>query len=237
MTAGLELMLGPGSSSVGPPARCCAGKVDRGQTLLLRYFTAPSGPPSINGTQDGLESTAVCLPALLPLLKDHSGFLICCYSNHPLVLALREHTSCPVIGIFEASIAASLLVLGKDEQFGIISTGKVWEELLGEAVEGLLGSDSSKRFGRVETTGLNASELHEAEGGMVQLKMKEATRRLVRGGKVMAVCLGCAGMVGMREWVRDAAREELGEVQGNRIVIVDGVVMGLHSLRGLIALQ
>lgn len=188
---------------------------------------------------DAAESAEACLPQLLPILDRHDGFLVACYSYHPLVRMLKSHNDVqdkgkPVTGIFEASVAASLQLIAPDEAFGIVSTGKVWEQILSDAVVEFLGtgSETSKRFAGVETTGLNATELHDTAAEEVRRRMKDATKRLVRKGKVGAICLGCAGMVGMNEMVREACVEELGTVDGERVRVVDGVQAGVAWLEG-----
>ena len=118
-------------------------------------------------------------------------------------------------------------------KFGIVSTGSQWQEILGEAVTSLLGSDSSSRYAGTETTGLNADELHTTPKDEVDRRMKEATKRLLdRGAK--AICLGCAGMAGMDRTVREACVEGLGEEEGRRIRIADGVVSGVGFLEGAV---
>lgn len=70
--------------------------------------------------------------------------------------------------------------------------------------------------------------------------MKNATKKLLRngnaggggGGAVKAIALGCAGMAGMDAIVREACVEELGEREGRRVKIVDGVVAGVVFLEG-----
>jgi len=136
-----------------------------------------------------------------------------------------------VTGIFEASVAVCLQSINADEKFGIVSTGKQWEGILGNAVADLLGSNSSSRYAGTETTGLNADELHSTSKDEVDKRMKDATKRLlVRNAR--AICLGCAGMAGMDVTVREACIEQLGNVEGNRIKIVDGVVSGVTYLEG-----
>jgi Asp/Glu/hydantoin racemase len=150
-----------------------------------------------------------------------------------------------VTGIFEASVATSLQLIHPEERFGIVSTGKVWEQLLTEAVAALLGTSAvtepteevSARFAGVETTGLDATELHDAPQEEVRKKMKDATKRLLRKGDVGAICLGCAGMSGMNEIVREAAVEELGEEKGQKVKIVDGVQAGAAWLEGALRLE
>ncbi|QDS77208.1 hypothetical protein FKW77_002729 [Venturia effusa] len=214
---------------------------------IYTYFTAPtSSPPSINNDHDAASSATHCLPALQKsqLLPSHDAFLVACYSQHPLVTLLKQdpHIAAQrksVTGIFEASVATCLQLLLPGERFGIVSTGKVWETILTEAVASLLGTVSSTtgagtRFAGVQTTGLDATELHDTPVEEVRRRMKEATRRLVSRGDVGAVCLGCAGMVGMEEMVREACVEELGEERGGRVRVVDGVKAGVAWLEGAV---
>lgn len=112
----------------------------------------------------------------------------------------------------------------------------MWEEALESAAHEFLGAERSRRFAACETTGLNAVELHDLPGEEVRAKMMAATARLLRRGKeleVKAICLGCAGMVGLDDAVRTACVEELGETGGSQVRIVDGVKAGVGMLYGL----
>lgn len=145
-------------------------------------------------------------------------------------------------GIFEASVAAALQAIHPNQPFGIVSTGKVWEQILRDAVIAFLGFDragAGKRFAGVQTTGLNATDLHDAPAQEVRTRMKDAVKRLVRngqlgGGEVGAICLGCAGMAGMDEMVREACVEEKGQIEGQQVRIIDGVVAGSAWLEGML---
>lgn len=209
-------------------------------------WTAPAGPKSINNDADAIESAGHCLPPLLLLLDQYDGFLVACYSDHPLVPALQQHTQKPIVGIFQASVTTSLQLISREQTFGIVSTGKIWEKLLTNAVHQFLGSPSeaivragvgrSYPFTGVETTGLNATDLHDAPAAEVRKRMKEATWRLLdrnSGGNVGAICLGCAGMVGLEEIVRETCMEKLGDADGSLIRIIDGVRAGVGILHGL----
>jgi len=136
-----------------------------------------------------------------------------------------------VTGIFEASIATCLQSLSTDQKFGIVSTGSQWEQILGEAVASCLGSTTSTRYAGTETTGLNADELHQTAKDEVNLRLKQATKRLL-DKEAKAVCLGCAGMAGMDATIREACIEKLGLEAGKQIKIVDGVVAGAIYLDG-----
>lgn len=183
----------------------------------------------------------------------HDGFLVACYSQHPLVPLLKAECEALsrsatarvggagarkyVTGIFEASMLSSLALTGSSSKaaFGIVSTGAVWEQALREAVHDMFGVSDSGRFAGCQTTGLNASELHELPPERVREKMKEATKRVLQAGQedgneVRAICLGCAGMVGLEEAVREACVEELGEHDGKHVAIIDGVKAGVGTL-------
>lgn len=91
---------------------------------------------------------------------------------------------------------------------------------------------SVPRFAGVETTGLTAVELHETPPEEVRRRMIEATEKLLKGTAhpVRAVCLGCAGMAGMEEAVRVGCIQAYGEIEGENVHIVDGVVAGVGLL-------
>jgi Asp/Glu/hydantoin racemase len=144
---------------------------------------------------------------------------------------LRKITDKPVIGIMEASVYHALALLPGTGQlgdkFGIVTTGKAWEELLSQGVEALLGGRG--RLSGVESTGLDADQLHRVPKEELDQRMKEATKRLVQTGEVGVVCLGCAGMVGMKELVMEASKEA-----GRSVRVVDGVEAGVVVLCGMV---
>jgi Asp/Glu/hydantoin racemase len=156
-------------------------------------------------------------------------------------------------GIFEASITTALsLVSGfslespinpanlrkhqEKGSFGIVTTGSAWKEELTNAVQAALGYEDedgdSMHFAGVETTGLTAVELHTTEPEEVRRRIIDATGNLLRNSRsrVKAVCLGCAGMTGMEEAVREGCIQEYGASEGRRVRIVDGVVAGAGTL-------
>ena len=113
------------------------------------------------------------------------------------------------------------------EKFGVVSTALSWEKPLHDYIhDSVLGADLADRvFAGVETCGVSAGELHELPQEEVEVKVKEAVRRLLGRGEVGVVVLGCAGMAGMEGWVR--------EVSGEGVRVVDGVRAGVGVLQGL----
>lgn len=202
----------------------------RQPSVEYTFFTAPApSPASIDTPADAVISADVCLEHLLPLLPDHDGFVIACYSEHPLVQQLQRAAGRrkPVVGIFEASVAQALLLLaGPGVRFGIVTTGREWEGVLERAVARFLGG--AERCAGVCGVGVSAGGL-EGGGVVVEAGVKEAVGRLVRMGDVGVVCLGCAGMAGMGEMVKAAAREA-----GAEVFVVDGVRAAALQVVGLV---
>ncbi|CAK45615.1 uncharacterized protein An08g06450 [Aspergillus niger] len=237
--------------------------------IQFDYFTAPAsesvtlpdgrvveGVPSIDSGEDSVKSAFYCMPFIEQLVSEYDGFIVACFSAHPLVGMLKEKvrsiedaesSGVPselkvkkkyVTGIFEAAVLAAL-DLGKAQSrdtFGIISTGKVWEAELSKAVADMLGnsgdSTSTGRFAGVETTGLTAVELHTTPPREVRRRLVEATERLLKKAThpVGAICMGCAGMVGMEDAIREGCVRAYGRRKGSQVRIVDGVIAGAGML-------
>lgn len=92
--------------------------------------------------------------------------------------------------------------------------------------EDVLGWGRAERlFAGVRTCGLDAGQLHGH--GEVEERVKDAAAGFVHGtDKVGVVILGCAGMAGMEDWVR--------EVVGEGVRVVDGVKAGVGVLQALV---
>ncbi|KAJ5391797.1 tubulin gamma chain [Penicillium cosmopolitanum] len=213
---------------------------------------------SINNGEESAQSALNC-SSVLDTIAKYDAFLVACYSAHPLVGMIRQKikeldgsTSSTrtkyATGIFEGSITASLsLISGFDfvtpgslrkqqigQSFGIVTTGSAWKDELNKGVtEMLVGAGlQSSRFAGTETTGLTAVELHTTAPDEVRQRIIAATQRLLLSAptRVGAVCLGCAGMAGMEEAVREGCIQAYGPDEGSRVRIVDGVVAGAGNL-------
>ncbi len=200
----------------------------------------------------------------------YDGILVACFSVHPLVGELQDPMRRrAVTGIFEASILMALSLLpppryhrpprsydyvreaGREEdedeeQWGIVTTGKFWENHLAEGVRAFLGISTSadpyrnSRFAGVESTGLNASDFHSdtVTPDVVRGKLAEATKRLLRGGRTTVILMGCAGMAGLEEIIRGAAAEAVNERFAYEVLhVVDGVRAGLMQIDTVIKNQ
>lgn len=206
------------------------------QQVHYDFFTNTDGPPSINDEPTSHQSAETCMAALRRIdITCYRGFIVACYSAHPLVDILKLLTNKPVVGIFEVSITTCLHILARSKKFGIVSTGHIWERLLTEGVNHFLGVHSA-HFAGVQTTGLTAVELHQAPQEEVRVRIRGAVKRLLEANhnQLGAICLGCAAMADLDTIVRETCIEVLGEVEGSGIHIIDGVAAAAQLLPGLV---
>lgn len=225
------------------------------QSLEITMYTAAASsgsPASINDAADIQASTDAVWAHLSSnssphLLEQYHGVLVACYSAHTLVDTIAAHySSILVTGIFEASIAAALPLLRRTSGggdggggWGIVTTGQYWEDHLTSAVQTFLGqpdTSANKWFRGVFTTGLNASDFHGAgvAPSTIRDKLAEATRRLLRTGGVECIIMGCAGMAGLEEIIREACVDEYGEDRARGVYVVDAVRAGVGVLEGMV---
>lgn len=87
------------------------------------------------------------------------------------------------------------------------------------------------RDGKVEDKEMNSATATSTSGDVGNDNGSSSTTSKSKSkSSVKAICLGCAGMVGLEEAVREACIEELGAEEGKRVAIVDGVKAGVGTL-------
>ncbi|KAJ3790054.1 Asp/Glu/hydantoin racemase [Lentinula aff. detonsa] len=196
----------------------------------ISFYTAPkNAPPSINDMVTANLTATACFLDIQEkkLLDQYGGFLVCCFSDHPLTHMLRETTSKPTIGIFEAAITQALL-LGK--RFGIVTTGTGYNADIHKGVQAFMGGPS-QRFAGMVTTGLGVVELREGNRNKIEANMKEYSGKIAREGADV-ILLGCAGMAGMESLVMQGAAEAV--PMAAPVHVVDGAKAGVEMLSGLV---
>ncbi|KAF8962713.1 Asp/Glu/hydantoin racemase [Flammula alnicola] len=193
----------------------------------LHFYTAPSNaPPSINDATTGVLSAAACFADIQQrrLIDKYDGFLVCCFSDHPLTHMLRETTRKPVLNILESSITQSLLI---GQRFGIITSGFGYKYIHYTEVRNFLGA-TSERFAGLATCELGVLEFQGGERTHVDAKVKAASVKCASQGADVII-LGCAGMAGMEALVQQGVAEAgLPPVR-----VVDGAKAGVQILAGL----
>lgn len=186
-------------------------------STVATVLNPTSGPASIESVFDEVLSAPATLELVLRELDSTDGIIVACYSDHPVISAIREVTSKPVLGIAEASIYVACM-LGK--RFSIVTTNDAWQTLLGDAVRHYGLSD---RCASVRATGLAVLALESATDGLSDVILTQA-RKAVADDGAEVICLGCAGMAGLDKWME----RELG------VPVLDGTVCALKLLEGLV---
>ncbi|KAI0002697.1 hydantoin racemase [Xylariaceae sp. FL0662B] len=234
------LVLNPNSShAMTDGMKTVINTIDLLYSTEVHTYTAPrSAPPSINDRSDIEQS----FHAVRCNFNDagYDGIVVACFSVHPLVPYLQGYPTA-ITGIFEASVLTALSLLSRDEKWGIVTTGKFWEEHLTSGVKDFLGagqSDPNSKFAGVESTGLNAGDFHHGvDPAVVREKLKLATKRLLSQGGVACIVMGCAGMAGLEEIIREAANDALGKEFASSLHVIDGVRAGIMQVEHMIKHQ
>ncbi|KAH3665664.1 hypothetical protein OGAPHI_003852 [Ogataea philodendri] len=162
--------------------------------IEFHFFTGPpESPPSINNSAEGLISAAACLAKLQqdPQLLQYDGYLICCYSDHPLVGQLRNLVKVPIMGIFQASLLYSLNYTTNNSKVGILTSNRSWEEILDQSLLDFFGTATLPKF-IVPTLAADVDVLKLTDPDNYA-KLQHKIRYLIsQDAKI--ILLGCAGL-------------------------------------------
>ncbi|RSM12301.1 hypothetical protein CEP52_002558 [Fusarium oligoseptatum] len=219
------LLINPNSSSHITEAclKSISSKLPPGVTV--HGFTAPRpAPAAIEGRVDGVLSAAACLRVITPIKDRFDAFLVCCFSNHPLIPALREEVDHqPVLGIMESALYASRMCGNK---LGIITTSERSEITHQQTIiEHGFGTFSAGCVAcKISVLGLESQPKEQVYAGVIR-----AAKELVEGRNADCICLGCAGMTGVKEACEKAVGKE-----ESQVMVVDGVGIGIQLLIGLV---
>ncbi|KAL2875078.1 Protein dcg1 [Colletotrichum sp. CLE4] len=170
-------------------------------------------PPCIENHAQAIFSTNAVLPRAVEYTSTHRphAVLVCCFSDHPLVYALREQLrdKIPVTGIFQAALQEATAEGGK---FGIVTTGTSWEKPLTDSV-GDLGFDGYSTG--IAATGLSPLELESLDRGVVVDRIATFSKPLIDAG-AKSIILGCAGMAALEEDILLALPPSIRTIDGVR---------------------
>ncbi|WYZ43162.1 hypothetical protein EsH8_VI_000861 [Colletotrichum jinshuiense] len=177
-------------------------------------------PPCIENHTQALESTTAVLPRAVDYINSHvvDGVLVCCFSDHPLVYALRDLFDLPIIGIFQAALEEATEAGGR---FGIVTTVHAWEDPLTDSINHLGFGEYSAG---IAATGLGVLELESLERGVVVERICSFSKRLIDNG-AKSIILGCAGMTPLERDIRAGLP--------TTITTIDGVRSGISILTRL----
>ncbi|KAK1974315.1 Asp/Glu/Hydantoin racemase [Colletotrichum cereale] len=168
-------------------------------------------PPCIENLAQAFASTRAILPRAVDYITSHAidGVLVCCFSDHPLVDALRELVTAPVTGMFQAALQEATQHGGK---FGIVTTTRAWEKPLSDSVSELGFRENSAG---VAATGLGPLELESLDREAVVDRIGAFSKPLINRG-AQSIILGCAGMTALEADILAALPPGIRTVDGVR---------------------
>lgn len=187
-----------------------------GPETQLVPATSASGPPSIEGHYDEALSVAGLLDIIRRAPAD--AYVVACFGD-PGLLAAREATTAPVIGIAEAAMhMASFVATG----FSIVTTlGRT--RIIAEHLVHRYGMERHCR--RVRAIELPVLDLERPDLDIGAIVEAECRRALAEDGSG-AIVLGCAGMADLAT----ALTARLG------VPVIDGVAAAVKIAEGLVGM-
>lgn len=177
--------------------------------------TAEHGVASIDGYHD----EALGAIAVTRAVQEHDGAfdaaVIACFGD-PGIHAARELTDRPVVGIAEASFLAAM-TLGR--RFSVLTTLDRGVPPIEEVVH-RYGFES--RCASVRATGLTVLEA-DADPERAADALEREGARAVSADGADVLCLGCGGMVGLRERLED--RLSLPVIEGIPVAVMQAAAL------------
>lgn len=193
------------------------------------FYTAPKeAPAEISGTETSIMSERVVLPDLInKQLLNYDGYLVCCYSDHPLIYSLKKYTTKPIMGIMHGTLLYSMMNPTLQKSI-IITSFSSWEPILDEAIMKFFGTDKfpTNKIARTKSLDINVTNLNNPE--TFQSIANKVSSILVEDPAIDCVLLGCAGMVGL-----DAKLT----AQFPGIKFIDGVKISMELLASLMRFE
>lgn len=196
----------------------------------FKFYTGPpEAPKEINGNETSVLSERAVLPDLLKkgIIDKYDGFLVCCYSDHPLIHSLGKHTDKPILGIMQATLLYALLNPSVTRLF-ILTSVNEWEPLLDKAITDFVGANEfpSKKFQKTKALDVSVLSLSDPdEYSKISTRVSDILNKEYAHDSINCVLLGCAGMAGLDEKLRGSFQN---------VQFIDSVKVGVEFLTGLI---
>ena len=190
------VVINPNSTAAMTDAMTQAARLAE-PSLAFEGWTSESGPPAIQGAEDGAAAT----PPLLALVGKAaaggaSGIVIGCFDDTGLAEAARS-VACPVLGIGQAAFHLCAL---RGWRFSVVTTLSVSVPVIEANIRGYGLSGS---LGRVRASEVPVLDLERWPDRAATPILEEAWRAVEVDG-IDAVVLGCAGMVNVTAKLRAA---------------------------------
>jgi allantoin racemase len=182
---------------------------------MIDAVTSLSGPVSIEGHYD----EAISVIGLIDAMRadpDADAYIIACFGD-PGLLAARELTRAPVLGIAEAAMHAATFI---STSFSVVTTLDR-TRIIAEALVRDYGMQAACR--RVRATDLPVLDLECPDDRVNEIIFAECLRALDQD-RCGAIVLGCAGMAGLVDYLRTRLP----------VPVIDGVTAAVKFAEALV---
>jgi allantoin racemase len=184
--------------------------------------TAAHGVAAIDGYRDDVLAATAVIEAIAENAGEFDGAIVGCFGD-PGLFAARELTDAPVVGIAEASFLTAM-TLGR--KFSVLTTLDRGAPTILDLVR-VHGVES--RCASVRATELTVLEAHGDADAAADALEREG-RLALELDKAEVLCLGCGGMVGLRERLESNLSIPVVEAVPAAVGLLTGLVRnGLHT--------
>lgn len=186
-------LINPNTTEAMTDAMAAVARQVAAAGTVIDAATARSGPVSIEGHYD----EAISVIGLIDEIRadpEADAYVLACFGD-PGLLAAREMTSAPVLGIAEAAMHAATFVASS---FSVVTTLER-TRILSEALVRNYGMQGFCRA--VRATDLPVLDLEQADDRVHAIILAECLRALDQD-RCGAIVLGCAGMAGLVDHLR-----------------------------------
>jgi allantoin racemase len=212
------LILNPNSSEAFTSSIQSTADQLKGPETKVEAINPPSGPNTLDCTYDILLCAQPSLETIINNQDRFDGFIIACFTDHPVIYAAREITSKPVIGIMEAALYVACM-LGRS--FSIVTPP---DRLKGLLLDGLDKYGLTKRCASVRTLGMAVADLKSASPDVVRSRIEEKAREAIEEDGAEVIVLGCGGFAGLDKELQ----HKLG------VPVIEGVSAALKIMEALL---
>ena len=178
--------------------------------------TAEHGIASIDGYHDELVGAAAVAAAIRERAGTYDAAVIACFGD-PGLDAARELSDAPVVGIAEASFIAAI-TLGR--RFSVLTTLDRGVPPIEDVVH---RHGFRERCASVRASGVSVLEA-DADPDAAAVALEQIGRLAIRDDGADVLCLGCGGMVGLRERLEERLGVPVVESVPAGIVLAEGLV-------------
>jgi allantoin racemase len=191
-------------------------------TAEIVGVTASHGVAAIDGYRDDVLAAAAVIDAITQHEGTFDAAVVGCFGD-PGLFAARELTEAPVVGIAEASFLTAM-ILGR--RFSVLTTLDRGAPPILDLVR-LHGVES--RCASVRATGLTVLAAH-GDPERTLTVLERAGQEAIRSDGAEVLCLGCGGMVGLRERLQDTLGVPVVEAVTAATTLAAGLVRNqLHT--------